>query len=611
MPGSVAAIDFIRSGIPAHGSVGDDVYARIRHESFIFRNVLIGLGGLALIPVYLAVHASTNLYGVIGLGILSMLAPVAVYLSKSGNLQSAHIFQALLVAAFVSWLALLSGGALSPALLGFAILPFEAALTGSRRLVFANLAIGLLAYCGIVLAGPGVDIRLLDATEPVGPLFQALPAIALVLYGVFLVLEFERLNRESRKLAGDQDFLSRAIGENVMDAVSLHDQTGAVLYVTPSINDLLKVADGKGTTGDMFARVHVADSPAYLKALSDAIADARPTSVEFRARTGSTAPGPAGRSASTGGSDFVWLEMRCKPLQGTAGRSARIVAVTRDVTPWKHHAEELRRAREKAEEAYDLKTRFLANVSHELRTPLNAIIGFSDLLKSQVFGPIGNEKYTEYVQLIHDSGAHLLSVVTDILDMSKIEAGKFQVIPEPFDVVAVIRECIDMTMPQATEATVTVVREIDERISEINADRRAIRQILLNLLSNAIKFTEPGGTVTVAAQKVRGRIHLSVKDTGIGVSAADLKNLGKPFFQADNTYSRQNEGTGLGLSVVKGLTELHGGEVRVESEVGVGTTVTIDLPGETKAEPIPLVAGGWETEDRPMPEADSDEKLSA
>lgn len=585
MPRITDLIDTIRMGIPANSRACHDGHARIRHESFILRNFFIGILTLTMVPVYLAVGADSGLNGIVALGVLSLLAPVAVFLSKTGRLVPAHALQTAIITAFVLWIMVTSGDAMSPALLWLVVLPFEAAVTGSRRLVLTNMAVSVLVFSSIGLFqgdGSAMGIAVDFQSDPV---LTAMSMVLLILYGVLLVLELDGLNRETLRVVRDREFMYKVIGNNVIDAVSLHDQTGSTLFVTPSINEILDISGSEGPGDSLFSRVHVADRPAYLKALSDAVADKKPTSVEFRARTGSNDFRPTDGEYP----DFVWLEMRCKPLEPVVGRPDRVVSVTRDVTDRRRHEDELRSAREKAEEAYDLKTRFLANVSHELRTPLNAILGFSDLLRNEVYGPIANDKYMEYIQLIHDSGDHLLNVVNDILDMSKIEAGKFQVISEPFDAALVVRECVAMTMPQAQEANVHVKTGIPERLGDLTADRRAIRQILLNLLSNAIKFTEPGGTVTISMKKTRFRFLIKVADTGIGVPAGDIDSLGKPFFQVDNTYSRQKEGTGLGLSVVKGLTELHGGDVLVESTVGVGTTITIDLPVDIDSAPVPLV----------------------
>ncbi|RWX61443.1 HAMP domain-containing histidine kinase, partial [Mesorhizobium sp. M4B.F.Ca.ET.089.01.1.1] len=240
--------------------------------------------------------------------------------------------------------------------------------------------------------------------------------------------------------------------------------------------------------------------------------------------------------------------------------------------------EELAAANETAAEAEVAKGRFLAVVSHELRTPLNAIIGFSDMLLHEMFGPFKDPRQKEYVSLVRDSGQHLLGVVSSILDVSRIEAGAYSTEPEPFRFVEAVDMCRSMMRLQAETKNIGLAAQIAPDAGEINADRRAVQQILINLVSNAIKFTPDGGNVVVGAKRVGSRLHFWVSDTGIGIAEEDFANLGKPFMQIQNDYTRRFEGTGLGLSLVKGLVALHDGTMSIESMPGEGTTVTISLP---------------------------------
>ena len=240
-------------------------------------------------------------------------------------------------------------------------------------------------------------------------------------------------------------------------------------------------------------------------------------------------------------------------------------------------AENYEQEKIRAEEANQSKSEFLANMSHELRTPLNAINGFSDIMKKELFGPLGDPRYAEYVNDILFSGQHLLSLINDILDMSKIEAGKMNLNTEAMQMNDMISQVIRIVRGRAEENRLRLV--YDENIlPEIEADPRAVKQILLNLATNAIKFTPEGGVVTVAVEPKSAGLIVRVSDTGIGISKEDIERLAQPFEQIDSQHSRQHEGTGLGLALSKSLVELHGGNFTIESVVGQGTTVIFTLP---------------------------------
>jgi len=252
----------------------------------------------------------------------------------------------------------------------------------------------------------------------------------------------------------------------------------------------------------------------------------------------------------------------------------------RDVTEEEARLETILRSNAVSQQSTDDKTLFFAGVSHELRTPLNAIIGFSDMMRSRLFGPLPS-KYAEYADLIHDSGQHMLDLIGDVLDMSKVEAGKYELHYDNFDAADVIRSTAKMIRPAADQAEVVLSLDIDENDALlIEADRKALRQILLNLLSNAIKFSHKGGRVIVAAKSVGDTLSLSVQDNGIGMNAEDLNKIGKPYQQASSATMIEERGTGLGLALVKSLSELHDGRFTVASQEGEGTTVDVFLPLE-------------------------------
>ncbi|MEI7932038.1 MAG: ATP-binding protein, partial [Alphaproteobacteria bacterium] len=238
-------------------------------------------------------------------------------------------------------------------------------------------------------------------------------------------------------------------------------------------------------------------------------------------------------------------------------------------------------AKIKAESANTAKSEFLANMSHELRTPLNAINGFSEIMVGEMFGPLGDARYKEYTQDILSSGQHLLALINDILDMSKIEAGKMQLRFEPMPFHELVEDTVRLMRNRADQAGLTLEIQLPEML-DIDADYRAIKQVLLNLLSNAIKFTPKGGKVTVSAavltNSISERLKVSVTDTGIGIAPDELSRLAQPFEQIESQHSKTQQGTGLGLALSKSLIEMHGGVLEMESEPGVGTTVSFTIP---------------------------------
>ncbi|WLS09200.1 ATP-binding protein [Shinella sumterensis] len=245
--------------------------------------------------------------------------------------------------------------------------------------------------------------------------------------------------------------------------------------------------------------------------------------------------------------------------------------------------------KERAEAANRAKSEFLANMSHELRTPLNAILGFSEILQNQMFGPIGSDKYREYSRDIHESGKHLLNVISDILDMSKIEAGHMRISCEAVDLAPLIEETLRLTMLQAEKKNITVEQACPGNLVTV-ADRRAMKQILLNLLSNAMKFTNEGGKVEVRARRVNGAVTLTIADTGIGIPKSALQKIGQPFEQVQSQYAKSKGGSGLGLAISRSLAHLHGGAMRIRSDEGKGTIISVRIPDRERLAALHLAA---------------------
>lgn len=274
---------------------------------------------------------------------------------------------------------------------------------------------------------------------------------------------------------------------------------------------------------------------------------------------------------------LFWAEVVLTAARDDDGVMVGFAKVTRDLTEKREQDNALRQAKELAEEANKAKSDFLANMSHELRTPLNAIIGFSEVLQSELFGALGAARYKEYADHINSSGTHLLGLINDILDLSKLDAGKVVLELEDADLAGLAAETIHLLDNQAMKAAVTVSLEGEESL-RLRFDVRRVRQILLNLLSNALKFTPEGGHVTVAVAEQEGKAVLMVCDNGIGMDADAVPRALSRFGQIESGLSRKYQGTGLGLPLVKQLAEMHGGSLALESTPGIGTKVTIRLP---------------------------------
>ena len=566
-----------------HPAAREDALAAARHRAFIAPRLLGSLIALASFPVYLVLRGAP---GALEAGVFAWLvAPIliAFFLSRTGRYETAHVLSSMSLAGLVTAVAWCTGGISSFAGVWLAVVPLEAALSGSRRVVALAAAIAL-AGAGLLLVGGALD--LLPPPPSVAAEHGALAALGIVaaaLYATGLALGAEQLARTSDWLRSAEEERYRLLASHMTDVVTRHGRNGAVLFVSPAAEQLFGARAADLAGHGLFERVHVADRPAYLTALADAAALSEDRALEFRIRRGGDAEAPGGQ--------FVWIEMRCRPVQRPDG-AREVVAVLRDIGERKTQERAIEIARAESERANAAKSRFLAIMSHELRTPLNAIIGFSDMLTNESL-VVEPARKLEYARLINESGRHLLSVVNGILDMSKMETGNFEITPEPFAVAPAVANCCDILALKAQESGVALSTRIASGLPELSADRRAFSQILINLVSNAIKFTPRGGRVTVAARRDGGHLAVTVEDTGVGIGAEALPRLGEAFFQTRASYDRKHDGTGLGLSIVKGLVRLHGGDMDIASRLGEGTRVTVRLPlaneGKRAADPIKLV----------------------
>jgi cell cycle sensor histidine kinase DivJ len=565
-----------------HPSARLDPLTAARHRAFIAPRLIGGLLALTALPIHLALSGAPHTFELAIYAWLTTPILVACYLSRSGHYERAQLASSLTLTVLIAGIGMKTGGITSFATVWLVVIPLEAALSASRRVVATA---SLMALCAAALLyGLGAPYAPPLADMPSSTL-MALGVMSAALYATGLALGSASLARASSRLLIVEEDRYRLLARNITDVITRHRRNGTVRFASPAAEALFG-APARALLGHgLFDRVHVGDRPAYLTALAEAATQDVGSSVEFRIRRES--PDSFEMPAQ-----FVWVEMRCRALDqsGTESGEHEVVAVIRDVTERKHQEQSVEDAREEAERANAAKGRFLATMSHELRTPLNAIIGFSEMLANEETMQLDKARRHEYATLIGESGHHLLSVVNGILDMSKIESGNFEITAEPFAPAPVVGVCCDLMALRAREAGIDLICRMPAGLPEIVADKRALKQILLNLLSNAVKFTQRGGKVLVSAEIGTGHVTFRVEDTGVGIGADDLRHVGDPFFQVRTAYDRSHDGTGLGLSIVKGLVELHGGTIDIRSRVGSGTTVSVCLPIDCEKARAPALA---------------------
>ncbi|MER9951426.1 PAS domain-containing sensor histidine kinase [Mesorhizobium sp. M0047] len=489
---------------------------------------------------------------------------IALLVAATGKMAIAS--QVALAAAGVSLGSLIAaaGGLSSPVAMLVVALPFEAWWIGASR----RAALwGAVSAAAAILAQPLAATVLPFAGAQIAAWHWLVPlAWALTLIPRASVL---RDTTDASDLVKTADRL-----EDIIDAVVLRvARHGEVIEASPKARTLLKLPAELLSGHGFFDRIHLSDRVSYLSALADMRDGALSRRLELRIRLPQNGNGQNDNRLAADNYRPFSLDLVRGEEQGDV-----FTLVLRENDEIARLREELAVANEAAASAEVAKGRFLAVVSHELRTPLNAIIGFSDMLLHEMFGAFKDPRQKEYVGLVRDSGQHLLAVVTSILDVSRIESGVYATEPEPFRFAEAVDMCQSMMQVQARAKNIDLQAQIAPDAGDINADRRAVQQMLINLVSNAIKFTPDGGDVVVGAKRIGSRLHFWVRDTGIGIAEEDFANLGKPFMQIQNDYTRRFEGTGLGLSLVKGLVALHDGTMSIESMPGEGTTVTISLP---------------------------------
>ncbi|HXY57989.1 MAG TPA: HAMP domain-containing sensor histidine kinase [Methylocystis sp.] len=540
---------------------------------FVAIRLAAGLAILAFTPPWLYFNGIPSArQAVLYLLMQTPLVAVAT-LARTGDLRLAQrisIFGWAALAVGVEFF-LQGSETLSLGLLGLAVV--EAAMTLEMSTMVFVLAIVIVLVAVDTIAEPASlasPYTRTDLASRLAPLLLYFSAIATAA----IVVEQARKRKELRA-ARDLALLTEALG----DIVAHFDRSGVAMHIVGDLqrNYGLNKRDflGRG----FFQRVHVADRPAFLKLISDTCANIASDPALLRLNVGAL------ENVERGFIEPVYscFEARSRAISVDAVPEPHAVCILRDVTSAQKVEEAMVAAQREAQRANAAKTKFLATISHELRTPLNAIIGFAEMLASAELEPKEPPQRRDYARIVAESGRHLHEVVNTLLDMSKIESGAMELLPEPFCLAALVSQCCDMIKIKADQGRVRLLREFPRELDEIVADRRACKQIAINLLSNAVKFTPPNGEVCVCVSLEGAFAVLRVSDTGVGIAAADLARLGDPFFQASSSHDRHFEGTGLGLCVVRGLVGLHGGAIAIESGVRAGTTVTVRLPRDGRA----------------------------
>lgn len=378
-----------------------------------------------------------------------------------------------------------------------------------------------------------------------------------------------RGQRRQRLLKAEHDAQQNARRYKAIVAASpvcIHeiDLDGKLTSMNPAGLKMMSVDDESEIYGLRYLDVPIDEDKQRIADLMTRAQQGEGSAFEFRA---------------SGENGYIHFASSFEPIRDESGKVIQLMGLTQDVTAQKMAEEEMKRARKEAEDANHAKSEFLASMSHDLRTPLNAIMGFSEMMSEKTFGPLGDEHYTQYVKDIHRSGKLLVSLINGILDLSKIEAGKYELTEDEQDIAKLIKGSLELNAMPAKARNIRLVEDIQSNLSSIFIDDRPVTQIFNNLLSNAIKFTPQGGKAVISARSdATGDLVVSVADNGIGMSEKDIEKALKPFEQASSISPRKHEGTGLGLYICCNLMRLMGGNLEIESKVDEGTTVVLRFP---------------------------------
>ncbi|MBM6592409.1 sensor histidine kinase [Microvirga pudoricolor] len=562
--------------LPAPGRSVDDA----RRERFAVARTATALAALVALPLLLiGARAPLAIECAVVLTALAPLAAVFV-LSRTGRIALAQGLVSAALTACILGAALTAPVPLAAVAGAGLLVVADAAAFPSRRMTAFAAVLAVSAWIVAAWMEQGAGTPGIAGTgDAVLPWGEALLIAVSFAFGHVASLLFadRRMQRLLRDLKLSAESCEAGTLYAIDDLVTWHDSQGAVLRATPAASVLLGVQPAALTGSGLFTRVHVGDRPTYLKTLSDAVHSRRAVSAQIRLKTGESGFPPEPRAAARDGRpDFLWVDMRAHAFRAASDERCAVVCVLRDVTALRSEMSALNDARREAVQANADRTQLLATVSHELRTPLNAILGYSELMAAKGVA-LPPDQRLGYAQTIHQSGQHMLEVVSTLLDLATIESGHYEMAFERVDMGALARECCAVMALPAQRGGVRLREDIASDLPALHADRRGCRQILLNLLSNAIKFTPEGGQVIVRLRPKGEAVLLTVQDNGVGVPRTELHRLGLPFYRG-SAKGGGAKGSGLGLSVVRGLVDLHGGRLRIDSTHGAGTSVEVCLP---------------------------------
>lgn len=576
----------LAEGWPASHWLGSQDLPSISRQ-FIIVQIMCSVVAFCAFPLLILWQGTLSVEMAVVFGWFMGPLVAAAILVRLRSLRMAFAVSSISFTGLICTISILTGGLQSFALIWLLAVPFEAILSRDKNIVASSILIvmaGGAALLHYTTLQSFAVYSALTTSDPIGFVFGP---VALALYIASLAMKVQSSSVAHLKLSCTNEARYRLLAENTSDLIVQYDVSGNVVFASPAAKTLLGVDPTMLENKDFLAHVHIADRPHYMQALNDVTTLGMASVLQCRVKVIVSNSSDQNDQFSANHS-YTWVEMRTRPIWSNDQVITGVISTMNDITKQRDREEELEGMHRDIKELNDAKGRFLANISHELRTPLNAIIGFSDILDQELFGKLQNDKQKEYVKLINESGNHLLQVVTDILDMSKIDSGTFDIVPEAFDVKRLVETCTSILSQQAEMRGIELRTIVPDNLPEAVADSRACRQILINLISNALKFSDENSRVTVGARLEGSHLAYFIRDNGIGMSKGDLERIGQPFFQSDSALDRRYEGTGLGVSVVKGLTELHKGHVAFESELGKGTCVTVYIPVNCEADEITI-----------------------